>query len=303
MTTHQQASPTEAGRRAMMSPQVHSFFDPATSTLTHVVHAGAGTQAAIVDSVLDFDPKSGRTSRTCADEVIAFVSANKLQVVWHLETHVHADHLSAAPYLKSKLGGKIGIGANIVEVQERFGKVFNFGIEVSGTGAEFDRLFNEGDTFEIGALHGYALAVPGHTPADMAYVIGDAAFIGDTLFAPDVGSARADFPGGDACTLYHSARKILALPAETRLYLCHDYPPEGRDVVTATTVAEQRAKNKHLADGIDEQSFVAMRRARDATLGLPTLMLPSVQVNMRAGNLPPREENGVAYIKIPIDVL
>lgn len=287
----------------MTSPIVDSFFDPATSTVSHIVHAGDGSEAAIVNSVLDFDAKSGRTSRECADKLIAFVAAKRLRIAWHLETHVHADHLSAAPYLKGKLGGKIGIGSRIVEVQERFGKVFNFGLDVSGTGAEFDELFEDGARFSIGALEGAVIHVPGHTPADIAYVIGDAAFVGDTLFAPDLGTARADFPGGDAHTLFHSARRILALPGETRLYLCHDYPPEGRDVITHTTVAEQRAKNKHLADGIPEQDFVAMREARDKTLGLPTLMLPSVQVNMRAGKLPPAEDNGVAYLKIPLDVL
>ncbi|HEX2215625.1 MAG TPA: MBL fold metallo-hydrolase [Xanthobacteraceae bacterium] len=285
------------------SPCVDSFFDPATSTVSHVVHAGPSSEAAIVDSVLDFDPKSGRTSRDSADKLIAFIGERGLKVAWHLETHVHADHLSAAPYLKQKLGGRIGIGSRIVEVQERFGKVFNFGLDVSGTGAEFDRLFEDGDTFAIGELHGTVIHVPGHTPADVAYVIGDAAFIGDTLFAPDLGSARADFPGGDAHALYRSARRLLALPPETRLYLCHDYPPEGRGLMTCATVGEQRAKNKHLADGIDEDSFVEMRQKRDATLSLPVLMLPSVQVNMRAGHLPPREDNGIAYLKIPIDVL
>jgi glyoxylase-like metal-dependent hydrolase (beta-lactamase superfamily II) len=285
------------------SPRVESFFDPATSTVSHIVHSGDGSDAAIVDSVLDFDPKSGRTSRKSADKLVDFVAAHGLKVVWHLETHVHADHLSAAPYLKAKLGGKIGIGARIVEVQEQFGKVFNFGIDVSGTGAEFDQLFEDGATFNVGSLEGEVIAVPGHTPADIAYLIGDAAFVGDTLFAPDLGSARADFPGGDARTLYRSARRILALPPETRLFLCHDYPPEGRDVVAVTTVGEQRRKNKHLADGIDEDSFVDMRQKRDATLSLPTLMLPSVQVNMRAGHMPPKEDNGVAYIKIPVDLI
>jgi glyoxylase-like metal-dependent hydrolase (beta-lactamase superfamily II) len=285
------------------SPSVDSFFDPATSTVSHIVHSGQGSEAAIVDSVLDFDPKSGRTRRDSADKLIAFVRERSLKVVWHLETHVHADHLSAAPYLKQQLGGKIGIGSRIVEVQEKFGKVFNFGLDISGTGSEFDSLFEDGATFAIGALEGYVIHVPGHTPADVAYVVGDAAFIGDTLFAPDLGSARADFPGGDAHTLYRSARRLLSLPPETRLYLCHDYPPEGRDVVTCATVGEQRAKNKHLADGVDETTFVDMRRKRDATLAMPVLMLPSVQVNMRAGNLPPREDNGVSYLKIPIDVL
>jgi glyoxylase-like metal-dependent hydrolase (beta-lactamase superfamily II) len=284
-----------------LSPHVDSFFDKATSTLSHAVHTGQGSDAAIVDSVLGFDPKSGRTDREAADKLIDFVAAHHLNVVWHLETHVHADHLSAAPYLKAKLGGRIGIGTQIVAVQERFGKAFNFGLDVSGTGAEFDALFEDGARFAIGPLEGSVIHVPGHTPADIAYVIGDAAFIGDTLFAPDLGSARADFPGGDARTLYRSARRILALPPETRLFLCHDYP-EGRDVTAVATVGEQRRKNKHLADGIDEDSFVDMRQKRDATLSLPTLMLPSVQVNMRAGHLPPKEDNGVAYIKIPVDL-
>jgi glyoxylase-like metal-dependent hydrolase (beta-lactamase superfamily II) len=285
------------------SPSVQSFFDPATSTLSHVVHSGQGSEAAIVDSVLDFDPKSGRTRRDSAEKIIDFVRRSSLQVIWHLETHVHADHLSAAPYLRAQLGGKIGIGSRIVEVQERFGKMFNFGLDVSGTGAEFDALFEDGETFQIGALSAAVMHVPGHTPADVAYVIGDAAFIGDTLFAPDLGSARADFPGGDAHELYRSARRLLALPSETRLYLCHDYPPEGREFAACATVAEQRARNKHLADGIEESNFVAMRQKRDATLSLPVLMLPSVQVNMRAGHLPPREGNGVTYLKIPIDVV
>ncbi len=252
--------------------------------------------------MLDFDPRSGRTSHTAADAIASFVEANGLQVTWHLETHVHADHLSAAPYLRTKLGGRIGIGAHVIEVQRQFGKLFNYGVGVSGCGDEFDRLFAEGDGFAIGSLEARVIEVPGHTPADIAYLIGDAAFVGDTLFAPDVGSARADFPGGDAVTLYRSARRILALPPETRLFLCHDYPPEGRGPVCHTTVADERANNRHLRDGVDEATFVAMRRARDATLSLPTLMLPSVQVNMRAGNMPPAEENGVSYIKIPVDL-
>jgi glyoxylase-like metal-dependent hydrolase (beta-lactamase superfamily II) len=281
---------------------VETFFDPSTSTASHVVHAGPGSAAAIVDSVLDFDPRSGRTGRDSADQIATFVTDQRLGVAWHLETHVHADHLSAALYLKSKLGGRIGIGAKVIDVQRQFGKLFNCGIGVSGSGAVFDQLFAEGDRFAIGALEARVMEVPGHTPADIAYVIGDAAFVGDTLFAPDVGSARADFPGGDAATLFRSAHRILALAPETRLFLCHDYPPEGRGPRWETTVAEQRANNKHLRDGIEEASFVAMRRARDATLGLPTLMLPSVQVNIRAGNLPPPEDNGVAYIKIPVDL-
>ena len=284
-----------------MTPLVETFFDPATATATHVVHGGPGTAAAIIDSVLDFDLKSGRTSRSSADTVARFVREQSLQIEWHLETHVHADHLSAAPYLQSLLGGRIGIGARVVEIQQCFGKMFNFGLD--GAATSFDRLFEDGDSFAIGAIPARVMAVPGHTPADIAYLVGDAAFIGDTLFAPDLGSARADFPGGCARELYRSARKILALPPETRLFLCHDYPPEGRGPRWETTVAEERAQNKHLKDGVDEEAFVQMRTTRDATLSLPALMLPSVQVNMRAGRLPPKDSNGIAYIRIPIDTV
>ena len=286
-----------------MSPQVQTFFDKATATATHVVHSGPGSAAAVIDSVLDFDPKSGRTDHASAERVIAFVEANRLEVEWLLETHVHADHLSAAPHLKGRLGGKIGIGARVLEVQEKFGKIFNFGVGVSGDGREFDRLFEDGDRFGIGNVEGQVIAVPGHTPADIAYLIGDAVFVGDTIFMPDVGSARADFPGGDAHALYHSARRILALPPSTRIFICHDYPPEGREVRCETTVAEERASNKHLHDGVSEDEFVAMRTARDKTLAMPVLMIPSVQVNMRAGHLPPAEDNGVSYLKIPVNVL
>jgi glyoxylase-like metal-dependent hydrolase (beta-lactamase superfamily II) len=284
-----------------VNPCVQTFFDPSTATATHVVHDGPGSSAAIIDSVLDFDIRSGRTSRASADQVARFVADQRLQVAWHLETHVHADHLSAAPYLQSLLGGRIGIGARVVEIQQCFGKMFNFGLD--GSDAAFDRLFEDGDVFSIGTMQARVMAAPGHTPADVAYVIGDAAFVGDTLFAPDLGSARADFPGGCARELYRSAQKILALPPETRLFLCHDYPPEGRGPRWETTVAEERAQNKHLRDGIDEEAFVQMRTARDATLSLPALMLPSVQVNMRAGQLPPKDSNGIAYIRIPIDTV
>jgi glyoxylase-like metal-dependent hydrolase (beta-lactamase superfamily II) len=286
-----------------MSPHVHTFFDRTTATATHVVHLGPGSAAAVIDSVLDYDPKSGRTDRASADPVIAYVEEHRLQVEWLLETHVHADHLSAAPYLRAKLGGQIGIGARVLEVQEKFGKIFNFGVGVSGDGREFDRLFGDGDRFGIGNMQAEVIAVPGHTPADVAYLIGDAVFVGDTIFMPDVGSARADFPGGDARQLYRSAHRLLALPPATRIFICHDYPPDGREVRFETTVGEQRATNKHLRDGVSEDEFVAMRTARDRTLSMPVLMIPSVQVNMRAGHLPPEEDNGVSYLKIPVNVL
>ena len=286
-----------------MTPLVKSFFDPATATATHIVHSGTGTAAAVIDSVLDFDPRSGRTDTASADAVIAYVRTEELQVEWLLETHVHADHLSAAPYLRARLGGRLGIGARVVEVQEKFGKIFNFGIGVTGEGREFDRLFEDGDRFGIGNIPAEVMAAPGHTPADIVYRIGDAVFVGDTLFMPDLGSARADFPGGDAHALYASARRILALPDDTRIFICHDYPPEGREVRVETTVGEQRATNKHLRDGIGADEFVAMRTARDKTLAMPALMIPSVQINMRAGELPPAEANGISYVKVPINVL
>jgi glyoxylase-like metal-dependent hydrolase (beta-lactamase superfamily II) len=282
-----------------MSAFVHTFFDPATATATHVAHDPSSGAAAIIDSVLEFDIRSGRTGRTSADQVASYVRANNLQVAWHLETHVHADHLSAAPYLQSILGGQIGIGARVVEIEKCFGKVFNFGMD--GCATAFDRLFEDGDTFSIGTISARVMAVPGHTPADLVYIVADAAFVGDTLFAPDLGTARADFPGGCPRALFRSARRILSLPPETRLFLCHDYPPDGRGPRWETTVAEERANNKHVRDGIDEDAFVAMRTARDATLALPALMLPSVQVNMRGGRLPKPDGNGVAYIRIPID--
>lgn len=286
-----------------MTPDVKTFFDKATGTATHVVHAGPGSAAAVIDSVLDFDAKSGRTDHASAEQVIAFVREQKLTVEWLLETHVHADHLSAAPYLRTRIGGRIGIGARVVEVQEKFGKIFNFGLHGDGEGRDFDRLFDDGDRFGIGNAEVQVMAVPGHTPADIAYLIGDAVFVGDTIFMPDCGSARADFPGGDARTLYRSAKRILALPPETRIFICHDYPPDGREVRFETTVGEERAGNKHLRDGIGEDEFVEMRNARDKTLAMPALMIPSVQVNMRAGHMPPPEDNGVSYLKVPINVL
>jgi glyoxylase-like metal-dependent hydrolase (beta-lactamase superfamily II) len=286
---------------------VESLFDKTTSTFSHIVLDRETMQCALVDSVLDFDPKSGRTATTSADRLIARVHELGAQVQWLLETHVHADHLSAAPYLQRQLGGQIGIGSHIVTVQETFGKLFNAGTEFERNGSQFDRLFADGDTFPIGSLQARALHTPGHTPACMTYVVDEAnepvAFVGDTLFMPDYGTARCDFPGGDAAALYRSIRKVLALPPQTRLYLCHDYAPGGRSVQHVSTVAEQRASNVHVHEGISESEFVTMRRARDATLAMPQLILPSVQVNMRAGRLPPAEQNGVRYLKIPVDAL
>ncbi|WP_397408421.1 MBL fold metallo-hydrolase [Polaromonas sp.] len=286
-----------------MTPIVTSFFDPATWTISHVVHEKEGGTCAIVDAVLDYDARSGRTRTTSADKLAAFVQENKLQVAWIMETHAHADHLSAAHYLRRKLGGKIAIGAAITQVQTTFKRIFNLEPGFQTDGRQFDRLLQDGETLAIGALQVQALSVPGHTPACMAYLIGDAVFVGDTLFMPDVGTARCDFPGGNASALYRSVRRLLSLPPETRLYMCHDYPPEGRSPVWETTVAEQRAKNIHVHDGVSEDEFVKMRTARDATLDMPTLILPSVQVNIRAGELPPAEDNGVSYLKIPLNAL
>lgn len=286
-----------------MHPCVEPFFDSATSTFTYVVHAGDGTPAAVIDSVLDYDPKSGRTSTVSSDRVIAFVREHGLQVQWLLETHAHADHLSAAQYLKSHLGGTIGIGEQIRTVQHKFKGVFNLGADVSEDGAQFDHLFAADETFSIGALTARALHVPGHTPADIAYQIGDAVFVGDTLFMPDVGSARCDFPGGDAHMLYRSVRKLLSLPPQTRLFMCHDYPPDSRAVRCETTVDEERRANVHLHEGVTEGEFVEMRVARDRTLSMPVLILPAVQVNIRAGDMPPPESNGIRYLKIPLNAL
>ena len=288
---------------ANVNPMVHGIFDPATWTVTYVVYEKPGSSCAIIDSVLDYDPKSGRTKHTSADKVIDFVRANNLTVEWILETHAHADHLSAAPYLKQQLGGKIAIGDHITTVQKVFAKVFNLEPEFRQDGSQFDALLREGEPFKVGALEGHALFVPGHTPACMAYQFGDAVFVGDTLFMPDVGTARCDFPGGDAKTLYGSTRRLLSLPPETRLFMCHDYPPAGREVAFETTVAEQRAKNIHVHDGISEAQFVEMRTRRDATLEMPVLILPAVQINIRAGELPPKESNGVSYVKIPLNAL
>ena len=286
-----------------MQAQVQSFFDPATGTVSYVVHAGAGSACAIVDPVLDFDAKSGRTSTASAQHIVDFVRGERLQVQWILETHAHADHLSAAAWLRGQLGGKIAVGRRITEVQGVFKRLFHLEPEFATDGHQFDHLFGDGETFAIGALQAKVISVPGHTPACVAYQVGDAVFVGDTLFMPDVGTARCDFPGGSAPQLYRSIRGLLALPPQTRLFMCHDYPPEGREPQWETTVAEQRARNIHVHDGIDEDAFVAMRQARDATLGMPNLILPSVQVNILAGQLPPPEANGVSYLKIPLNAL
>jgi glyoxylase-like metal-dependent hydrolase (beta-lactamase superfamily II) len=282
---------------------VHGIFDKATWTVTYIVHSGVGSACAIIDSVLDYDPKSGRTSTTSADKVVAYVQANQLQVAWILETHAHADHVSAAPYLKKHLGGKTAIGTRITQVQKVFKGIFNLETSFKEDGSQFDQLLDSDEEFKVGELIGKVLFVPGHTPACVAYQFGDAVFVGDTLFMPDVGTARCDFPGGDAQALYASTRKILSLPPETRLFMCHDYPPNDRAVAFETTVAEQRAKNIHVHDGITEAQFVEMRTKRDATLDMPVLILPAVQINIRAGELPPKESNGVSYLKIPLDAL
>mgnify|MGYP001578947262 FL=1 len=287
-----------------MQPHVEVFFDPATFTYSYVVTDPTSKRCAIIDSVLDYDPAAGRTSYASADRLIAYVREQHLHVDWLLETHVHADHLSAAPYLKRELGGQLAIGENITVVQNTFGKLFNAGSEFATDGRQFDHLFKGGDTFQIGSLEARAIHTPGHTPACMTYLIGDAGFVGDTLFMPDYGTARCDFPGGDARTLFQSIHRLFSLPDDTRLFMCHDYKAPGRDDFRfQTTVAEQRAHNVHVHEGIGEAEFVAMRSARDATLGMPMLILPSVQVNMRAGQLPPAEANGTRYLKIPLDVL
>lgn len=291
--------------------RVDTFLDEASSTFSHLVIDLDSRQAAIIDSVLDYDPKSGRTGTQGAERLAAQVEALGLTVQWLLETHVHADHLSAAPWLQARLGGTIAIGAQITTVQKTFGTLFNAEPEFARDGRQFGRLFADGDTFAIGGLRATALHTPGHTPACLTYLVetpddpqvAPAAFVGDTLFMPDYGTARCDFPGGDAATLYRSIRRVLDLPGDTRLFMCHDYRPGGRALAHVTTVAEQRAANVHVHDGVAEDAFVAMRRARDATLDMPVLMLPSVQVNMRAGHLPPPESNGVRYLKIPLDRL
>lgn len=283
-----------------MLPNIQAFFDPATWTVSYVVYDQPRGKCAIIDPVLNYNPKSSRISTASADRLIAFVQNQHLIVDWILETHAHADHLSSAHYLKGKLGGKIAIGENIPAVQQTFKKLFNLGDEFVPDGHHFDHLFTDNETFQVGQLAGKALSVPGHTPADLAYQFEDAIFVGDTLFMPDVGSARADFPGGDARALYRSIKKLLSFPPETRLFMCHDYPPADREPAWETTVAAERAYNIHVHDGIDENAFIEMRTKRDAILDAPVLLLPSIQTNIRAGAMPPPEDNGVSYFKIPI---
>ena len=286
-----------------VKPEVTAFFDEATNTVSYVVKDPNSKACAVVDSVMDIDYAAGRIAYDSADEIIDFIRGNDLELEWLIETHVHADHLSGAPYIQEKLGGKIGIGVNITVVQETFGKIFNEGTEFQRDGSQFDRLFEDGDSYRIGTMTAHALHTPGHTPACMTHVIGDATFVGDTLFMPDSGSARADFPGGNARTLYRSIKRVLALPGEMRLFMCHDYGTNGREILWETTVAEQRATNIHVRDGITEEEFVAKREARDKTLSMPKLIIPSLQVNMKAGELPTPDESGKRFLKVPINGL
>ncbi|WP_408903718.1 MBL fold metallo-hydrolase [Neokomagataea anthophila] len=283
-------------------PVIKAFFDEATNTISYVVHCPVTLQAVIIDSVLDYDAAAGRTSYTSAQAIVDYVTSSGLDVQWQLETHVHADHLSAAPWLQEQLGGRLGIGAEIIRVQNVFGKIFNAGSCFVRDGSQFDALFEDGNEFSVGKLAVMTLHLPGHTPADIAYLIGDAVFVGDTIFMPDFGTARADFPGGDAGQLYRSIQRLLSLPPETRLFLCHDYKAPGRDEYCwQTTVGEERSANIHVQDGVDEQAFIKMRTTRDAGLAMPKLLMPSVQVNMRGGTFPEPEDDGVSYIKIPLN--
>lgn len=284
-------------------PEITAFFDGQTNTVSYVVKDPDSKACAIVDSVMDIDYAAGRIAYESADKIIAYVREHELAVEWLIETHVHADHLSGAPYIQGKLGGRIGIGERITVVQETFGKIFNEGTEFQRDGSQFNHLFADGDSYSIGGMKAFAMHTPGHTPACMTHVIGDAAFVGDTLFMPDGGSARADFPGGDARTLYRSIQRVLALPPQTRLFMCHDYGPNGREIRWETTVAEQHEHNIHVRDGIGEDAFVAMREARDATLAMPRLIIPSLQVNMKAGELPQPDESGKRFLKVPLNTL
>lgn len=286
-----------------VKPEVTAFFDAPTNTVSYVVKDPQSNACAVIDSVMDIDYAAGRIAFQSADAIIAFIQDHGLRLEWLIETHAHADHLSAAPYIQRTLGGQMGIGENITIVQETFGKIFNEGTEFQRDGSQFDRLFKDGDTYQIGSMTAFAMHTPGHTPACMTHVIGDAAFVGDTLFMPDGGTARADFPGGDAHVLYRSIKRVLALPPETRLFMCHDYGPNGRDIRWETTVADERAHNIHVRDGVSEEEFVAMRTARDATLDMPRLIIPSIQVNIRAGELPPPDETGKRFLKVPINGL
>lgn len=286
-----------------VKPEVTGFFDSQTNTISYVVRDPASKACAVIDSVMDIDYAAGRITHDGADRIIAFIREHGLEVEWVIETHVHADHLSAAPYIQQILGGKLGIGEQITVVQDTWGKIFNEGTEFQRDGSQFDRLFADGSAYTVGFLTGHAMHTPGHTPACMTHVIGDAAFIGDTLFMPDGGSARADFPGGDARTLYRSIRRVLSLPPTTRLFICHDYGPNGRDISFETTVADERAHNIHVKDGVFEDEFVAMREARDKTLAMPRLIVPSLQCNMRAGQLPPADGDGKTFLKVPVNEL
>ncbi len=286
-----------------VKPDVTAFFDKDTNTISYVVKDPGSTSCAVFDSVMDIDYPAGRISYQSADKIIDYVRQNGLEIEWLIETHAHADHLSAAPYIQEKLGGKLGIGEHITTVQDVFGKVFNEGTAFRRDGSQFDRLFKDGDTYEIGGMTAFVMHTPGHTPACTTHVIGNAAFVGDTLFMPDGGTARADFPGGDARELYRSIKRVLALPGEMRLFMCHDYGPNGRDIRWETTVAEERAHNIHVRDGISEDEFVKMREARDATLAVPKLIVPSLQVNIRGGNLPEPDESGKRYLKVPLNGL
>jgi glyoxylase-like metal-dependent hydrolase (beta-lactamase superfamily II) len=284
-------------------PEVTAFFDPQTNTISYVVKDPASASCAIIDSVMDIDYAAGHIGHDSADKIVVFIEQQGLELEWLIETHAHADHLSAAPYIQGKLGGKIGIGENIRIVQEVFGKIFNEGTEFQRDGSQFDRLFKDDDTYQIGTMTAFAMHTPGHTPACMTHVIGNAAFVGDTLFMPDSGTARADFPGGDARELYRSIKKVLSLPGEMRLYMCHDYGQGGREIRWETTVAEERASNIHVRDGVSEDEFVHMRTTRDRTLVMPKLIIPSIQVNMRAGRLPPADDSGTRYLKVPVNKL
>ena len=287
-----------------VKPDVKGFFDEATNTITYVVKDPGSNACAVIDSVMDIDYAAGRITFSHADHVIADILARGLELQWLIETHVHADHLSAAPYIQEKLGGKIGIGRNITIIQDTFGKIFNEGTEFQRDGSQFDRLFDDGDTYTVGTMTAFVMHTPGHTPACMTHVMGDAAFVGDTLFMPDSGSARADFPGGDAGVLYDSIQKVLALPDEMRLFMCHDYGANGgREIRWESTVAEEKANNIHVGGGKSRDEFIAMRKARDAQLDMPKLIIPSLQVNMRAGQLPPAEEDGKTYLKVPVNKL
>ena len=286
-----------------MNPVVESFFDDVTATYTHLVFEGPGSPAIVIDPVLDYDPRSGRTRSMSADAVLGFIQANDLSVEWILETHAHADHVSAAPYLQQRVGGRTAIGEHIRDVQSVFKGIFNLGDEFAVDGSQFDRLLVDAEEIRFGNLAFRAMAVPGHTPACMAYVVGDAIFLGDTMFMPDVGTARCDFPGGNAATLFRSIQKILDFPPQTRLFMCHDYPTTGRAASALTTVADHRADNIHIRDGVTEAQFVLMRTARDAKLQMPVLILPAIQINIRAGQLPAPEDNGVSYLKIPLNLL